>query len=118
MLVDARLSGRKRGGQGPFDLIDDLVRLLALLRAAPFPIVGHGAHRTGGQERGLKILRKSRQRLPCISFTRKAGAAQFLPGFAVLVTLLAELLVDGALGLRLAGLGVDQEPALLNAAVG
>ena len=35
-----------------------------------------------------------------------------------MVTLLAELFVNGALRLRLAGRRVDEDPALLNAAVG
>jgi hypothetical protein len=49
-----------------------------------------------------------------IGLARKGGAATCLKGFDLLVSQLAELLVDGALRLRLAGLGVDEDPALLD----
>jgi hypothetical protein len=53
-----------------------------------------------------------------IGLARKGGVASCLKGFDLLVSQLAELLVDGALRLRLAGLGVDEDPALLDSTVG
>lgn len=50
-------------------------------------------------------------------YTRKGGATEFLQGFDVFVTLLAQRLVDGAARLCLAGLGIDEDPAWFNPAV-
>jgi hypothetical protein len=55
---------------------------------------------------------KTRQGLVGIRFTGKGRAAQRLEGFDFVGTLLEPLLVHGALGLRLARLGVDEHPAL------
>jgi hypothetical protein len=50
------------------------------------------------QERRLQTLDKRSKRLPRIRFTRKGDATEFLEGFDLLVTLLAQLLLDKALG--------------------
>ena len=70
------------------------------------------------EKRGLQACRKTGERLLGIRFTSKRGAAQPLEGFDFLVTLLAPLLVDGALGLRLALLGIQEDPALGDTAIG
>jgi hypothetical protein len=117
MLVDKGLSGRHGGGQGPLDLVHDLVGLRISPRASLLAIARLRTHRARVQEGGLQPLRKRHQRLPRIRFTRKGGAAPFLQGFDFLGTLLAALLVDGTLRLRLAGLRGDKEPALVYAAI-
>jgi len=52
-----------------------------------------------------------------IRFTGKGRAAQCLEGLDCVLTLLAPPLVDGALGLRLALLRIDEDPALRAAAI-
>jgi hypothetical protein len=52
-----------------------------------------------------------------IRCTGKGRAAQRLEGFDVVVALLTPLLVDGALGLGLARLGLDADPAWCHAAI-
>jgi hypothetical protein len=117
VLVDEGLSGRARGGQGPLDLVDHLVGLRVSPRTSPVATARLRAHRAGGQECGLHPLLNSSQGLPRLRFTGTGGAAQFLQGLAFLGTRLAERLVDGTLRLRLAGLSVEEDPALGAAAV-
>jgi hypothetical protein len=118
VLVDAGLSGRTRGGQGPRALGAQLSGLHALSGASPRAIAGRHAHGARPQNRGLPVLREGGKRLTRIGFARNGDAASLLQGVDCLVTLLAQLLVNGALCSSLAGLGVDEAPALLHAAVG
>ena len=76
-----------------------------------------GADGTGMEKRGLQVVCKTRPRLVGVRFTGKGGAAQRLAGFAFVGPLLEPLLIDGALGLRLTRLGVDEPPALLDAPI-
>lgn len=114
VLVDAGLSGRERRGQAALDLVDHLAGLSSSSRSSPFAIAGQSAPCAGAQTRGLEVLRTERKRLPDVGFARKGGPASCLQGLDFCGTLLAPLRVDAALGLRLAGLGVDQEPAWLD----
>ena len=117
MLVDTRLTVREPRRQGSGDMVDDLVGLGARAWAPPLPIVGRGADGAVMEKRGLQVVRKTREGLLGIRFTGKGRAAQRLEGFDFVGTLLAPLLVDGALGLRLARLGVDEDPALRDAPI-
>src|SRR5713101_2444899 len=110
MLVDTRLAVREPRRQGSCNMVDDLVGLGSGAWSPPLPIVGRGADGTVREKRGLQVVGKTRQGLLGIRFTGKSRAAQRLEGFDVVGTLLAPLLVDGALGLRLARLGIDQDP--------
>ena len=58
-----------------------------------------------------------RQGLSGIRFTGKGCAAQRLEGFDFVRTLVEPLLVNRALGLRLARRGVDEHPALCDATI-
>ena len=117
LLVDAGWSGRERGGQGAVDLVDQRLGLRPVAGASPCAIARRRASPTGTQTCGLQVLFESRQCLPRLGCTRNGGAASFLHGFDIHITLLTSLPVDGALGLKLAGLGVDKYPALRNPAV-
>jgi hypothetical protein len=117
VLVDEHLSGREREGQGAVNGVDHLVRWGSARGASPFAIAGPNVHRTRGEERGLQGVLEGSKRLTYIRFACTGGTAYFLPGFAFLVTLLAQLFIDGALGLGLAEFGVDQDPTLWHAAV-
>src|SRR3989442_14433476 len=97
--------------------VDHVVGLRILSGSSAFTIAGLSAHRTGGHKRGLQVLREGCKRLPRIGFALKGRITYLLQGLSFFVTLLAPLLIDGALGLRLAGCGVDQDPALLHATV-
>ena len=112
MLVDTRLAVREPRRQGSGDMVDDLVGLGARAWAPPLPIVGRGADGTVMEKRGLHVVGKTRQGLVGIRFTGKGRAAQRLEGFDFVGTLLEPLLVDGALGLGLARLGVDEAPSV------
>jgi hypothetical protein len=59
-------------------------------------------------------MRKTRQCLLRIGFAGKSGPTELLPCFAFLRTVLQEVLIDRASGLRLPGLRGDEEPALLD----
>ena len=117
VLVDPRLAVREPRRQGASDMGDDLGGLGAGPWSPPLPIVGRGADGTVREKRGLHVVGKTRQGLVGIRFTGKGGAAQRLEGFACVGTLLAPLLVDGALGLGLARLGIDEHPALRDATI-
>jgi hypothetical protein len=69
------------------------------------------------EKRDLQAFGKTRERLPGIGFTGKRGPAQRPEDFDCLVTLLAPLPIDGALGLRLAMCRVKEDPALLDAPI-
>src|SRR5918999_3187354 len=116
LLVDERLTDGDPRGLDPVDLVPHWLRGSALAWASPLAIAGYGADGALGQERGLQALRKGRKSLLRIGFTGKGRAAQFLESFDFLLTVLEQLLVDRALRLRLAGLRVDQNPALLHPA--
>jgi hypothetical protein len=118
VLVEEGLSGRERRGQSPLDLVDRLRGLHPLSRSAPRAIAGPRVHRAGAQQRGLQGWRQERQRLLGIGFARTGSAASFLPRFNLFVTCWASRLVDGALCLRLAGFGGDEDPALRHATGG
>src|SRR5439155_4964629 len=80
-------------------------------------IVGRGADGAVVEKRGLQAGFKTGERLLGIRCTGKRGPAQRLEGADLLVTLLAPLLIDGALGLRLAMFRVEKDPALLDAPI-
>src|SRR4030095_16889058 len=110
VLVDTRLTGRNPRRQGSDDMVDDLVRLCARARTPPLLILGCGADGAVVEKRGLQGVGKMRQGLVGIRFTGEGRAAQRLEGFDFAVTLLEPLLVDGMLGLRLARLGIEEQP--------
>jgi hypothetical protein len=60
---------------------------------------------------------KGRQRLVCIRFTGESRATQLFERFDFLVTLLAQVLVDRALGLGVAVLRGEEQPALRDPAI-
>ena len=97
-------------------MVDDVVGLHALSRPTPLAIAGGGQHSRVLEERHLQAVLKGRQGLPGIGFTGKGGTTQLLERFDFVVAALAEVVGHGAL--RPVGLGVDQEPALLEAALG
>ena len=98
VLVDAALARRERGGQGPVNLGEDVVGWRVSSGAPPFAIAGLSAHRTAGQNSGLRPLRTARQRLLRIGFAGKGSPTQVLPRFAIVSTVLQELLLDRAPG--------------------
>jgi len=98
-------------------MVDKVVGLGARAWAPSLPIVGRGADGAVVEKRGLQAFGTTRERLLGIGFTGKRGPAQRPEGFDVLGTLRAPLLVNGTLGLRLARLGVDAYPAVLDAAI-
>ena len=112
VLVNTRLAVREPRRQGSSDMVDALVGLGARAWAPPLPIVGRGGDGTVREKRGLHVVGKTRQGLLGIRCTGEGGAAQRLEGFDFVGTLLAPLLVDSALGLRLARLRVDEHPTL------
>src|SRR5262245_9945339 len=61
---------------------------------------------------------KARSCLLRIRFAGKSGPTELLPCLAFLRTVLQELLIDRASGLRLTGLRGDEEPALLDTPIG
>ena len=81
------------------------------------PIVGRGADGTVVEQRGLQVGHKTCERLLGIRCPGTRGPAQRLAGFHVLVPLLAPRRIDGALGLRLAMVRVNEAPALLDAPI-
>ena len=98
-------------------MVDDLGGLGPRAWSPPLPIVGRGADGAVVEKRGLQACLKTRERLLGIRFTGKGGAAQRLESSDFLVTLLAPLLIDRALGLRLALFRVDEDPALRDPAI-
>ncbi len=118
MLSAADLSGRARGSQGAVELIDHLRGWTAFAGPPPLGLARCGADRAGGQACPLAGLREGRKRLARIGLARKGGAASGLNGVDRLVRQRVELLVGGALRLRLAGLGGDADPAWLDSTVG
>ena len=98
-------------------MVDDLGGLGSRAWSPPLPIVWRGADGAVVEKRRLQAVRKTGQRLLGIRFTGKGRAAQRLEGFDFVVTLLAPLLIDGTLGLRLAMFRVDEQPALRDAAI-
>jgi hypothetical protein len=117
VLVNARLTVREPRSQSPGDMVDHLSRLGLRAWAPPLSIVGRGADGAVVEKCGLQACHKTCERLLGICFTSKRGPAQRLKGFDFLVTLLAPLLVDSALGLGLALLGIDEDPALCHTAI-
>src|SRR5688572_5669436 len=75
LLVNERLTGRDPRGQGGFDRGDARVGLCAGARSPSLPIAWRGADGARVEERGLQVLRKTRQRLSGIRFTGKGRAA-------------------------------------------
>ena len=118
MLVDKRMTGRDSRRQGSYYRVDDLVRLCARARTPALPILGRGADGAVVEKRGLHVVGKMRQGLVGIRFTGEGRAAQRLEGFDFAVTLREPLLVDGTLGLRLAQLGIEEDPAVRDAPIG
>src|SRR4051812_23951028 len=114
VLVHTRLVVREPRRQGSGDMVDDLVGLGTRTWAPPLPIMGRGVDRAVMEKRRLHVMGKTRQGLLGIRFTGKGRATQRLEGFDFVGTLLAPLLVDSALGLRLARLRVDEHPTLLD----
>ena len=98
-------------------MVDKMVGLGARARAPSLPIVRCGADGAVVEKCGLQAFGKTRERLLGIGFTGKRGPTQRPEGFAFLVTLRAPLLVHGTLDLWLARLGMDEDPALLDAAI-
>jgi len=117
LLVDTRLAVREPRRQGSGDMLDALGGLGARAWAPPLPILGRGADDTVREKRGLPVVGKTRQGLVSLRFTGKGRAAPRLEGLDCAVTLLAPLLVDGALGRRLARLGIDEDPAWRDATI-
>jgi hypothetical protein len=118
LLLNEGLLSRYPRGQGPDNLVDHVVGLSALARSPSRAIASRGAAGERVQASSLQPLRNGRERLSRIGFTGKGLGTQFLEGFHLLRTLLEEVLSDSALGLRLAGLCVDEDPAWRNPAVG
>lgn len=117
MLVDVGLTGDEPHGERAFELIHDLGRWRAGAGASPFGIAGDGTDGALGHQGGLHALRKGCESLLGIGFTGKGRAAQLLKGFDFLLAVLQELFVHSALRLRLARLGVEEPPALLDATI-
>ena len=53
VLIDKCLTGRNRGGEGPFDRVDDLGGLCVLARSPSLPIASPGMHGDCMEKRGL-----------------------------------------------------------------
>src|SRR5215471_1822741 len=99
-------------------MVDNLVRLGPRPWSPPLAIVRCGADGAVVEHRGLQACRKTGERLLGIRFTGICGPAQPLEGSAFLVTLLAPLCIDGALGLWLTLLGIHEHPAWGDTAIG
>src|SRR5215468_4649368 len=82
-----------------------------------FAIPWRGANAARRQEGGLQPLRKGCEGLLRIGLTGTSGTAEFLEGFDFLFTVRAQLFVHRTLRRQLAGLRVDEDPALLNSAI-
>ena len=93
-------------------MVDELVGLSPKAWASALPIVGRRVDGTVVEKRGLQACPKTCERLLGIRGTGKRCPAQRLEGVDFLGTLLAPLLIDRALGLRLAMFRVDEDPAL------
>src|SRR4029453_2014027 len=98
-------------------MVDELVGLGSRAWSPPLPIVGRGADGAGVEKGGLQAGHKTGECLLGIRFTSQRSPAQRLARFDFLVPLLAPLLVDGTLGLWLALLRIDQDPALRHVAI-
>lgn len=117
LLVDKRLTGCDPRSEGSCDVVDDLVRLCLRARSSPLPVAWRRADGALVEQCGLQVVDKMRQGLLGICFTGKGGAAQPLEEMDFVVTLPAPLLIDGALGPRLALFRVDKDPALRHTTV-
>lgn len=111
------VTGSQGGGNRRVDMVDQLVGRCGFPWPASFGIPRRGPNAHLLEAGGLQSLGKGAQRLLRIGCTRKGGAAQFLESFGFCYTLFAEVFIDRALRLGTAMLGVDQHPALRNAAV-
>ena len=98
-------------------MVDEVGGLGSRPRASPLPIIGRGVDGALVEKRGLQDVGQTRQGLVGIRCTGQGRAAQRLEGFAFVVALLAPLLVDSALSLRLARLGIDEDPAWRDAPI-
>jgi hypothetical protein len=117
LLGDESLSDHERGGQGPVDVVDDRVGVGAWPKSSPCASAGRRAPRAGVQAGDLPALLTSRKRLWRLRCARQGRAAEVLPGLDCLITGLTPRLVHRPLGLRLAGLGVQEGPAWLDPAI-
>ena len=98
-------------------MVDEVVGLGPRAWSPALAIVGRGADGAVVEKRGLQAGCKTGERLLGVRFTSERGPAQRLEGADLLVTLLAPLRIDGALGLRLALFRVEENPALLDAPI-
>ena len=112
LLVDACPTVREPRRQGPCKMIDELVGLGPRAWPPPLAIGGRGADGAVVENRGLPACPQTGERLLGIRFTGKRGAAPRLEDSDVLVTLHAPLLLDRALGRRLAMVRGEEDPAL------
>jgi hypothetical protein len=117
LLVDAGPTVCEPRRQGPRNMVDELVGLCPQAWSPALSIVGRGADGTVVEKRGLQASCKTGERLLGIRCTGKRGPTQRLDGADLLGTVLAPLLIDGALGLRLALVRVEEAPALLDAPI-
>jgi hypothetical protein len=92
-----------------------LVGVCSRAWSPPLAIVWRGADGAGVEKGGLPACPKTGERLLGSRFTSKRSPVQRLERFDFLVTLLAPLRVDGALGLWLARLRREKDPALRHA---
>jgi len=90
---------------------DDPVRLGPRPWSPPLPIVWRGVEGAVVEQRGLQASHKPGERLLGTRCPGKRGPAQRFESSDFLVTLLAPLLVDGALSLRLTMVRVNEAPA-------
>jgi hypothetical protein len=116
--VEAGVPGRERRGQRPVALVDHLGGSGRWAGSTPCAIARLSAHRAGAQNRRVHVRRNGRKRLTRRGLARDGRGTSGLQGVAVLGTLRAPRLVDGAVRLRSAGLSGAEDPTWLNAAVG
>ena len=117
LLSNEGLRRRSAGGQGSCDVGEHLVRESARARSSPLARAGRGAESPFLEDGGLHPWLKAHQCLARIGYTGKQSAAQFFEGADCCGALLVSLFGYRTLRLSLAGLGVDEEPALLPTAI-
>jgi hypothetical protein len=117
VLVKTRLAGREPRREGSGHMGADLVGLGARAWAPPLPLMGRGGDGPVSEQRGLQGVGKTRQGLSGVRFPGTGRAAQRLEGLDCVGTLLEPLLVDSALGWRLARRGRDEDPAWRDAPI-
>jgi hypothetical protein len=117
VLVNERLPDRHSRGEDSCELGHDLVWLRVWTGASTLAITGDRADGALVQVRDLQPVLKGRQRLLGIRFTGKRGVAEMLEGFACSRSFGEQVLVHRALRLTLAGLRVDEAPAVLDLAI-